>query len=295
MEQLTSIHDSTSVDGVFHFTATDQLLREGEMLELMKKLLTTLDTQELLRQYLNEVRERIPLAGVEVHWQQGNVLVGTQAAHSRKFHCQWDSNLEAVVAYQFDSLPAPSELKLVQELQDLFSLGLRNCLTHGQLKRLANKDHLTGLGNRASFDEALLRQISHAKRRAEKRFGLLVIDMDRFKAINDRFGHQEGDRVLVAAAESIAGCLRDTDFAFRFGGDEFCCLIEDADQQILLTIAQRIHRALATQPLLAKHQVSCSIGTSQYQDGDEHFNLFERADGNLYRVKQAGYRQMRTA
>ena len=115
-----------------------------------------------------------------------------------------------------------NESDILNQLHQLFThtFKARPGVLH-RFKQMATKDHLTGLGNRASYQEAIHRMISQANRRANKEnvdFGLLILDLDNFKQVNDTFGHQEGDKVLIAMADVLQQTLRDTDYAFRFGG-----------------------------------------------------------------------------
>jgi diguanylate cyclase (GGDEF)-like protein len=168
-----------------------------------------------------------------------------------------------------------------------FSNPLKNALEHHKMKQFAMKDFLTSLGNRASYDEAIGRLISHAERH-QSPFGLLVLDLDNFKQVNDQFGHHEGDKVLVAFTQTLTHCLRDSDFAFRFGGDEFCCLLPDTTSPAIQLIAERINEAVNADSLLNKHHVTCSIGSTLYKEHDSPALVFSRADTALYQAKQNG-------
>jgi diguanylate cyclase (GGDEF)-like protein len=115
-----------------------------------------------------------------------------------------------------------------------------------------------------------------------------VFDLDNFKSVNDRFGHQEGDLVLIAFAEVLRQSLRDSDYAFRFGGDEFCCLLIDSDPKANERVAKRITKAIHNHPLFMQHGVSSSVGATSFIDGDSCESIFQRADTALYRAKEAG-------
>jgi diguanylate cyclase (GGDEF)-like protein len=106
-------------------------------------------------------------------------------------------------------------------------------------------------------------------------------------AINDGLGHLQGDRVLLACAQTISRCLRDTDFAFRVGGDEFCCLLTDNDATVNELVVQRISQAIRHQPLLRKYNIRCRIGGANYQPEDTEQSLFSRADQAMYDAKRA--------
>ena len=168
-----------------------------------------------------------------------------------------------------------------------FSSPLKNALEHHKIKQFALRDYLTSLGNRASYTESVSRLLSNAQRH-DTPFGLLVLDLDNFKQVNDKFGHHEGDKVLVAFTQTLTHCMRESDFAFRFGGDEFCCLLPETCIDTIQQVAQRICAAVKADELLSKHQVTCSIGTTISQTQDSPTSLFFRADAALYKAKHNG-------
>jgi diguanylate cyclase (GGDEF)-like protein len=156
-----------------------------------------------------------------------------------------------------------------------------------RVQQMATKDVLTGLGNRAGFEQSMTRQLGWAQRHDEP-FALLVIDLDNFKYVNDNFGHGEGDKVLAHVATHLENVLRDEDEAFRYGGDEFCCLLDCQTQQQLACAAQRIQMSIHSSAYLSRLGVSASLGGAIYRDGDSINSLFDRADNALYRVKNSG-------
>lgn len=157
---------------------------------------------------------------------------------------------------------------------------------------LAMQDALTGLGNRRYFDEQLKRAMHHANRQQSK-VGLMVCDLNKFKAINDTHGHHVGDEILAHFAKALNQSIRDSDSVFRFGGDEFVIIVEDASKHSLLLIEERISQALKEDTLLAKYQVSCSLGFTFMNRADDQTSFFERADSMLYRRKVTSHRALR--
>jgi diguanylate cyclase (GGDEF)-like protein/PAS domain S-box-containing protein len=159
------------------------------------------------------------------------------------------------------------------------------------LRHQASHDLLTGLPNRNLLMDRLRLAISRA-RRARGRLGLMFIDLDKFKYINDALGHSAGDELLCTIAARLVLCVRDCDTVARLGGDEFILLIDGAAEDAMLTgLAQRVVVALATPLTLAgqQHAVTCSIGISVFpQDGDESEQLLQRADIAMYRAKEIG-------
>jgi len=160
-----------------------------------------------------------------------------------------------------------------------------------QLEQLAYYDGLCGLGNRRLFNDELRGQFAHLARRGS-RFALLVIDLDHFKEINDRQGHDAGDAVLVAVARRLVEAVRETDRVVRLGGDEFAVLLPDlVDTAGLEEVCARI-RESASQPIAhaqAMLQVNVSIGAARApQDAVTPDALYKAADLALYQAKAAG-------
>ncbi|MCB9871587.1 MAG: EAL domain-containing protein [Planctomycetes bacterium] len=157
--------------------------------------------------------------------------------------------------------------------------------------RRANFDPLTGLANRASF----LEQLDAAVRRAQRSrtaVALLFIDLDRFKNVNDAFGHEIGDALLVEAARRIRACIRETDLVARLGGDEFTVLLTDSGPGMASTVvAEAIIDAIARPFVLDHHEVfaGASIGITAYPaDGRDAGELLRNADIAMYAAKARG-------
>jgi diguanylate cyclase (GGDEF)-like protein/PAS domain S-box-containing protein len=158
-----------------------------------------------------------------------------------------------------------------------------------QLERKASHDHLTDLPNQAAFHENLGRALAHARRQCGK-VALLYLDLDNFKVVNDTLGHQMGDRVLVAVAERLKGCLRESDTAARLGGDEFAVLLEDvADKSEAVGIAERFLGQLRAPldlregRLYATASIGIAIGSEEQPE-----ELVRAADLAMYRAKSSG-------
>jgi diguanylate cyclase (GGDEF)-like protein len=156
---------------------------------------------------------------------------------------------------------------------------------------MATHDDLTGLANRTLFRDRLGQALSRAQRHGE-RFALLLLDLDRFKDINDSRGHLVGDAVLKEAAQRLSRCIREHDMVARLGGDEFAILQADArtDEDVAL-LAQRIIRSLRTPFTLDNEDIAlaASIGiVLAPRDGADYETLVKKADQALYRAKDAG-------
>jgi diguanylate cyclase (GGDEF)-like protein len=161
------------------------------------------------------------------------------------------------------------------------------------LQRMAETDPLTWLFNRRHFDKRLEGETNRAQR-AEHLLALLMIDVDKFKTINDRFGHRVGDQVLKGVATAIKQAVRLYDVPTRYGGDEFAIILPDADTEVASRVAHRINEKLAAVVLPGEMQdagmtIGLSIGVATFpQPLGDAAALVEAADTAMYRAKQAG-------
>jgi diguanylate cyclase (GGDEF)-like protein len=158
-------------------------------------------------------------------------------------------------------------------------------------RRLSLIDSLTGLFNSRHLHERLQAELERAARYG-RAFSLLVLDCDDFKRVNDSFGHLEGDKVLQALVGVINHCLRRTDSAYRYGGEEFVVLLPEAGGEAAYALADRLRGSFATVETTAADgrsmRCTVSIGVAEYQSGDTATTLMRRADEASYQAKGAG-------
>lgn len=156
-----------------------------------------------------------------------------------------------------------------------------------QLREQAHTDPLTGLANRGWFQENFARELAKAER-LDRSLSLVMFDIDYFKSINDRFGHQAGDRVLVALAEQARSTLRQYDLLSRWGGEEFVALLPDTGIEGACDLAERLRLQIASMELREIGAIACSFGVAERCAGEDADSLVNRADAALYRAKEAG-------
>lgn len=183
------------------------------------------------------------------------------------------------------------ERELLQLLAAQATLALENVDLHYQVRRQAVTDELTGLGNYARFQELLAAELEEVKRYGGA-VGLLMLDLDDFKSINDNFGHQQGDAVLRAVAGVLRESCRETDTPVRYGGDELAVILPRTPLDGTFAIGERVRLAVenlrvarigGAEPL----QLTASVGVSASTTGDKD-TLVSGADQALYTAKREG-------
>lgn len=169
-------------------------------------------------------------------------------------------------------------------------------IEYEELKRLelnAVTDPLTGLYNRRLFGESFEKELNRARRYTQP-LALVILDLHRFKEVNDKHGHPRGDEVLRATAATLKKALRTSDSAFRIGGDEFALLLPQTDSPQALALSRRVETVFAEmiQPLQLEVAVSMDHGVAIFpQDADQADQLIRIADERLYRQKHANHKK----
>jgi len=188
--------------------------------------------------------------------------------------------------------------QLAEWLAAQAGIALENARLHDLVQRQAITDDLTGLVNRRRFLEALESEVDQAARLGTN-LAIVLIDLDDFKSINDRFGHHSGDRVLEALGALLRRHIRDIDVAARLGGEEFALLLPEIDSSDAVRVAERLCRSLAERPIAAVEgnalSSTASFGVAHYLPGDSGEEMLRLADHALYRAKEGGRNQVQLA
>lgn len=158
------------------------------------------------------------------------------------------------------------------------------------LEHAALTDALTGMHNRRFFDDAL-REYIEEFRKIGKPIGLMVLDLDHFKAINDTHGHDVGDQVLKAVADCLLDMTRYHDVVARVGGEEFAVVAPNMDEDFLAKLAERIRKAISSLVIVSGNvrlRVTASVGLAVWDGQETAGELYRRADRRLYQAKRLG-------
>jgi two-component system, cell cycle response regulator len=237
-----------------------------------------LDGLEVCRRLRLNQRDRytyvILLSGRE---DKGDVLAGLRAGVDDYLTkpCDW-TQLEARLVVAMRILALQGQLLTARE----------------ELRKEASHDHLTGLWNRRAATANLRRDLSRAARAGEP-LSLALVDFDRFKSINDTWGHPAGDAVLVEGAARLRRCVRDTDTVARWGGEELLLVLPSADPARAAEVGERVRAAIADEPFAVDGialpvTVSIGIATAFGERADRWEQVVKLADEALYRAKARG-------
>ena len=177
--------------------------------------------------------------------------------------------------------------KRIARFAQLASVAVANAEAHERLARQALQDPLTKIANRRAFDQRLEEETERAHRHT-RALSVVLVDVDRFKSINDRFGHATGDKVLVNLADNLRDAMRTGDMLARIGGDEMAMILPDCRPEKAALVARRMLASVSAKSMAQRHGVTLSAGVAGLTVGETADDLLRCADQALYRAKDEG-------
>ncbi len=273
-----------------------QQLTANSAMAMTQSLQTSLDPTRLIELFSIEAGALIVHQGIRYRNDDLDLDVkrGDQARHSCTYRLILGDEALGRLSLRRNQKFTESETEALEQLLCTLLYPLRNALLYQRALRLAQRDPLTGISNRSALDDTLQRELSHAQRQSSS-FALMIIDIDHFKAVNDRYGHIIGDGALKEIAQRAEKCKRDGDLLFRYGGEEFVILLRDTDLEGAQLLAERIRACIASAPCNCAGldlNITVSIGVSSLLKHDSPVSLFARADQALYSAKKSGRNQV---
>jgi len=224
------------------------------------------------------------VSGVTFRWALGSALVSSTILLAAGFYTISDPDIYVMHAFWvFCSFSFGFLGALI-----FFRLKRVNFMTQQELLHMAVTDELTGTFNRNHLNSALAHEMAR-DRRYSKTFGLLIVDIDHFKKINDSFGHAVGDEVLLKTAQVLSGSIRSSDTLVRWGGEEFVVIAVEVDEKALGHLCENLRSSIEETnygPVVDK--VTVSIGATLFSENDTQDTLLLRADKALYEAKEKG-------
>ena len=260
--------------------------------QLAQQLQTSLELERVLNMFFVQLNEHVGLDELCFRHLARELVVqnGSPANHQCSYrisHCgEYLGDVRFSRSMRFDEV----ELSHIENLIGTLLFPLRNALLYHEAMQRSLTDSLTGAANRFSLKHALEREIPAAIRH-RRPLAMIIVDIDHFKAINDRFGHAGGDQALVAAVACMRKCLRPEDSLFRFGGEEFLVLLSDTDCNAAALVAERIRLAIEGMYFDIHDQparLTISAGVAMLREGEMGEALVDRCDKQLYQAKRNG-------
>ncbi len=290
---------STKLTPVSHQTPAGKTrFNVDEILQINTLLQATLDLDELLDIFATQVRRHVPFDSLRYHHdpQIKGIKIGRDFPHCCRFSMlSHEGKLGEVVFTRRKDFSAQDNANLEALLRYLV-YPLRNALLYRRALLAAHKDPLTGVKNRAALDETLRRELGRAKR-YQNPLSIIVLDIDRFKLINDTHGHSVGDCLLKQLAECTVSTIRRSDMLFRYGGEEFVILLNNTGISGACRLAERVRRRIERlEDICGKNiTMTVSAGVASMAENDSENTLFEKADQALYQAKETGRNRIAVA
>ena len=266
----------------------------GWLLDMVRLLQTTLDVHQVLSLFSDKCGELVPHAGVGFRPNDGGQLVNVGKRATTV--CEYDLVLPGrplgMLAFKRDTALTEPEIATLDTLISNRVHPLRNSLQHGEVLKQATQDPTTGLQNRASLQNTLARDVG-LSRRHNTPLNVIICDVDRFKLVNDTYGHLVGDQVLRVIADRLEQGIRQVDVVFRFGGEEFVVILSNTGLEGAALLADRLRIEVKARPIHSEGQsepvaVTVSAGVAQLGPDETQDAFLNRADAALYKAKNTG-------
>ncbi|ARU57463.1 signal transduction diguanylate cyclase [Oleiphilus messinensis] len=276
------------------FNEINKHLEEPEDIytRLCRRLQTTLDVESILTIFLQELSVFVNFGVFTFKTEDAQIRYATDKpqTHSCNYTVQLNDNSIGVIEFSRSIRYSEEELNIFENLLTTLIFPLRNAILYRQALEAALTDSLTGIGNKRALDANLHRETELASRHKTP-LSVIVFDLDRFKQVNDQFGHVAGDQVLKSVVRCVVDSCRASDLCFRSGGEEFTILLSETHTAGARIIAERIRERVAA--LEIEYQgdiipVTISMGTATYSKGETITDWISRADAALYRAKNDG-------
>jgi diguanylate cyclase (GGDEF)-like protein len=300
--QISSITDHPKA-GPLHAQSLDadsaaRPLDDPKVLGLSGVLQTTLDINKLFALLSEELGKVLSFNGVTYQFPELDIDIklGKEKTHKCAYDLVVMGDKLGTVSLSRRVPFSEQELTLLENHLSALLYPLRNALLYQKALTAATTDPVTGVKNRSAMEDALKRDLGLAGRQ-DTDLSIILFDIDHFKQVNDRFGHNLGDMALRTIANCAAETIRDSDIVFRYGGEEFLILLTGTGLNGAAYLAERIRKAVETMDtgLPDDHKLTVSLGVVTAQEDEHSSALIERADQALYQAKHNGRNLVVTA
>ncbi|KPJ95530.1 MAG: hypothetical protein AMJ55_03600 [Gammaproteobacteria bacterium SG8_15] len=277
----------------------DTFADKERILQITGRLQTSLNIEEIISHFSNEISPLVAHDHVNYVNEKLdiNFVIGSRARYSRTYELTINETRLGILSFSRNKKFSDTETEQLERLICALHYPLRNALLYSEAVHAAHKDPLTGIGNRAAMTTTLYRELEKAFRH-NRSLGVIMMDIDHFKKINDKYGHSVGDFALQSLVECAEKSVRISDMMFRYGGEEFVIVLPETDETGVLRLAKRIRRRVEKLETRIQGQaipMTVSIGITTLQESDNEKSFIARADEALYKAKRDGRNCIRIA
>jgi len=271
---------------------SERLGANDESLKLTGILQSTLDLTTILELFHDQVS---PVVAYKcLSYANKEEALSLEFGNKEEYWCNFHLHLEGEnigeLTFFRDTEFNDQEVSQLETMMISLVYPLRNALVYKKAIDKAHRDPLTGVNNRAAMDTDLTQELNLAKRH-NSALAMIILDIDKFKPINDTYGHIAGDEILKRVAECMSDCTRGGDVIYRYGGEEFVALLRNTNQPGAKLLAERIRTAVESMQYEHddfKVNITISAGLSSYKKDDTTISLLQRCDNALYMAKRQG-------
>lgn len=300
MADITDIGDSPGVQNSRLMVSYPENMTDvtNMSIHVMGVLQSTLELEKLIELFDDELSAVVPHEHLSYENTEEGIKfdIGKVARHSSTYGLVLFGKKMGELSISRNNKFVEVETHKIESLISALIYPLRNALLYKQAVEKAYMDPLTGLNNRAAFDKSIEQEIDLAKRHSHT-ISLMMLDIDKFKSINDNYGHLVGDAVLKSFSDCMISCMRSSDIIFRYGGEEFAILLRNTEISGAQLLAERVRKSVEEMRFEYENislKVSVSIGLAELREDDNKLKLIERADSLLYKAKENGRNQVVT-
>lgn len=281
-----------ATDIMSHPTFHQKIDARTQRWEITNALQTTLNIEQLLNLFSHSVQAITGHNGFTYTNDSEDLRLsgGSNTHHSCSYQLIVEQDNLGELKLMRRTRFSAEEIKRIEEIICCLVYPLRNTLMYRRALKSAHTDPLTQVNNRISMDNCIKREWDLAHRQKTP-LSVMLLDIDHFKQINDRYGHSYGDTVLKAVAQCIKTTIRASDIVFRYGGEEFVVVLSNTEMEGAVLLAERIRQAVESLLIYenqSKVGVTISLGVTQMRANDSVGQLFVHADQAMYQAKQNG-------
>lgn len=262
------------------------------LLDLAHALQTTLDVEKLIESFSSQISYVLSGTGIEYWGYKGDIHAsfGDSYEHACAYNLVLEETNLGTVTFSRPQPFTQSIRAIIENALCSLVYPLRNSLLYHDALKAATRDPLTGVNNRMSLNNMLKREVDLSHRHGNP-LAVIMLDVDRFKTVNDVHGHLVGDTALKALAGCIKATVRDSDIVFRYGGEEFLIILSNTDTAGASFLAERLRSAVQDLTIRSEEisvKITVSLGVASLDAADDSIHLLQKADRAMYDAKSTG-------